>query len=673
MTVFPRLFRLFIYVIITPLFVTGIFLFYYQDYSKNEILGNYSNVAQISAAFIKQNIENIALRFDFANNLPQNDTARQAFDNALTASPDFVFLALLDNSGREILRSASKEISDNIPPIDFSPDPMFKKLTFDNIAITNMDGFAPFPLAGIIYPTKDRNFLFAVVNLYTVLDKITTQPIGNTGGIYFTAQDGGLLAFNGRPMPRVNPVDMASVLSSNKNIIKDLHTLQGGRLVGAYARTALPGVYLLVLQYKREAFYTISLITWLIVFFILATTTLSYFAALSFSQEVSEPIEKLTAAAQKIERNDFNVSVDAKGAWGEFEILINTVNAMAASLNHYQALQLDKILDEKKKTDMLARLMRDGVIMCTIAGEQLFINQTAARILDSDALSSVSGGKKPALSELLKIKSGTVFTYGEGSAKAHFEIITEFFKPANEEQLAIIILRDITTEHEISEMKTDIFNSVAHDLRAPLLGLQAHIMIMQDSELERGKQKKMLNAMEQSSLTLTSLIENILDASKLERGLLLPAKTDFDISASAQKVLDVLMPLAKKRGNTMDNEIKPDTIILADKNLIGRVLSNLLSNAIKFTKSGKITVRYSRGGGYHKITVADSGIGIKEDELPKVFEKYHQANTGVKGYGLGLNISKQIINAHGGEMTVESKEGEGSQFSFTIPVKGDMA
>ena len=692
MTLFYRLFRLFIFVIIAPLFVTGVFLFYYQNHNKTEILENYHTLARISSGFIKQNIENIALRFDFANELApklsdgstkqkaaapgEGSLAQAALDDALKNNPDFVFLAVLDSAGQEIMRSAPKEISANIPAVNLAGSPALKST--GEIVINDTGARAPFPLVEIIYPAKDRKFLFAVVNLFSVWDKFAAQSIGRTGGIYFANAGDGFLVFSGRPAPEASPEAVRNALNSGKNLIKEMDDAHGVKLVGAFAPTPLPGTYIMVMQSRKEAYYTISLISWLIVFFILATTTLSYFAALSFSQEVSDPMEKLTAAAQKIAGNDFNVSLDPKGAWGEFELLIKTFNAMAEDLGHYSAVQLDKILDEKKKTDMLARLMRDGVIMCSMTGEKFFINQTAAKILNSEALCqllSCKKNQKPRIKDLLALKNGTVFTYGEegqSAQPAYFEMLIEFFKPANEERVAIIIFRDITSEHEINEMKNDIFNSVAHDLRAPLLGLQAYIMLMQEQSLPPTKQKEMLSSMEQSSKTLTSLIENILDASKLERGLLQPQKVSFDISASAQKVMDTLAPLAKKRGVKLINQIPPGTMAVADKNLIERVFTNLISNAIKFTKDGSAAAEYALRGRLHNITVGDNGLGIKEADLVKIFEKYHHTPGGPKGYGLGLNISKQIINAHGGDITVKSREGKGARFTFTLPAAGPL-
>jgi signal transduction histidine kinase len=658
----------------------GVFLFYYQDYSKKEILANYLGLARISAGFIKQNIENIALRFDFVNDAAplagkgDNEAARRALDAALNNSPDFIFLAILDENGKELARSAGKEISASVPAIDLSGDESLKKMGHDNITVSGPGGGARFPLVEIVYPAKDGRYLFAVVNLFSVWDKFAAQRIGRTGGIYFAGAGRGFLAF-GRPAPPVGSGALDALFGLKEAAVRDLRNQFGDSLVGAWAPTALPGIYIMVLQYKKEAFYTISLVSWLIVFFILATTTLSYFAALSFSQEVSEPIEKLTAAAKKVADNDFNVSLDSSGAWGEFEILINAFNYMAGGLKHYQAVQLDKILDEKKKMDLLAGLMRDGIVMCSKEGEKFFVNKTAAKILESDVLCnnvvctlSTRGKAAPALKDLLALKSGTVFAYEEqGSPKAHFEILIEFFEPAQEETVAIIIFRDITSEYEINEMKNDIFNSVAHDLRAPLLGLQAYIMILAQGGLKAEKQKEILKSMEQTSGTLTALIENILDASKLERGLVRPHKEMFELKPVASKVITGLTPLAQEKGLYLKNEIPSFLKVNADKGLIERVLSNLISNAVKFTRKGGIEISAKETGASAEVTVKDTGIGIKPAELDKIFEKYHTAKTDVKGYGLGLSIARQIINAHGGALGAASREGLGSAFTFTLP------
>lgn len=677
MTLFSRLFKLFILVIITPLFVTGVFLFYYQNHSKTEILDNYLNIAQISSKFIAQNIENTSLRFDFINKVTptlnkNKKDVQKLLDETLFSNPDFVFLAILDSSGKEVLRSASQEVSSLINYVDLSSDPSIKNISTKNIALSGFETKLPLPFLEIVYPTKDGKFLFAIVSLSDIWDKMTEQTIGASGGIYFATQQDGLLSFNRRILPEINPQQIADIIKSDKPLIRQVRDLAGDTFVGALTPSPIPGTYIMVLQYQKEAYYTISFITWLIAFFILATTTLSYFSALSFSKEISEPVEKLTAAAQKISENDFNVNLQVEDVWGEFELLVDTFNAMAQRLSEYQAVQLDKLLDEKRKTDLLAGLMRDGLVMCTLEGYQLYANKTAQEILESDALCqnlecTIHGSlKRPELKHLISVPAGTAFNYPKDGKDTYFEVVSEVFRPAKQEPVAIIVFRDITTEHEINEMKNEIFNSVAHDLRAPLLGLQAYLMILREGNLNKEEQNKTISAMEDSSKTLTSLIENILDISKLERGVMLLNKTQFDLSATVQSVIQTLGPIAMEKGLKIANYIPEKTIIYADKNLIERVLSNLISNSLKFTENGGVEVFYSFEDNAHNISVKDSGEGIKESELTKIFEKYHQSGGGT-GYGLGLAIVRRIVLAHNGDVWAQSAKGNGATITFTIP------
>lgn len=684
MTLFSRLFKVFIAVIIIPLFVTGVFLFYYQNHSKTAILENYFNLADISAVYIKQNIEDSASRLDF---LAQASSAfykepalfKNILDNAVFSNPEITFLALLGKDGKELARSENSEASQLIKPIDISKDSSFVTMGENTFVIKYLDPELPLPYVGIIYPVANGDYIFSVLDLSRIWYSVAMQRLGVTGGLYLVSEE-GFLNFKVLPVPSVAPEVLSSALGEDNGLIKSIKTLNGDNFVGAYAQTVLPGVYVLALQYGKEAFYNITLTSWMIAFFILATTTLSYFAAYVFSKDISEPVELLTEGARKISAGDFEVSVNTDGAWGEFEILIKTFNEMAARLSSYQAVQLDKLLDEKKKIDLLAGLMRDGLVMCSLDGNLLFANAVADRILQSDALCgdlqcTIYGTMpRPTLKQLTEIKRGTVFAYEADAKKRYFEIVSELFRPVNQEAVFIIIFRDITAEHEIRAMKDDIFNAVAHDLRAPIMGLQAYLMILKEGSLNEAQKEQMLNAMENSSKMLSVLVENILDVSRFERGILTLHKEDFDASASLNSVISALKPLADNKNLYIKSYLPQSLKVFADKGLFERIFSNLVSNAIKFTDVGGVEVSYEKLSSpisQHCFGVKDTGRGISEEELPKIFEKYHQADRGEKGYGLGLSIVRQSVLAHGGDIKAYSKLGEGTEIKFTLPIVED--
>ncbi len=653
---FARLFKLFILVIITPLFITGVFLFYYQNHSKTEILENYKNLTALASDFFKQNIEDSYQKLEY---LARLNTAKQKnfleeVKNTIYLNPQFSFIALLDEKGKNIISVNSEEKDFSVDLSNYSD---LKNITEAQVALSPLEAQGEGDIS-VLYPRYDGKYIFALINIKDFMKKIESKYFGKSGAFYFINQEGEIISFYSRLLPDIEPAEIKA-LFKDSFLIKNAVSRDNTIFVGAWQKTILPQTNIALLQYKKEAFWNINLITWLIAFFILATTTLSYFAALLFSQEVSKPVEDLTKAAKKIASNDFDIDLSTEDTWGEFEILTNTFKEMALKLKKYQTLQLDKILDEKKKLDLLVSLMRDGLIMCSLKGTKLFANETAEYILRSGALSKEN--QKEQIKTILELKQNTIFSVIRDEKEFYFEIIKDTFKPIKAQAVNIILFRDITYEHQINQMKESVFNAIAHDLRAPLLGLQGYMMLLENTSLTK-EQKEMLDNMEKSSQTLTSLIENILDISKLEKGLLKLNKTIFNLEKCATQVIKELSAVAQNKNIKIENLISPAIKIKGDEQLLKRVFSNLISNALKFTEKGKIVISYNKG----KVCVKDSGCGIVATDLPKIFDKYNKGNSKEKGYGLGLNISRHIIEAHGGKIEAQNNKEGGASFFFSV-------
>ena len=653
---FARLFKLFIMVIITPLFITGVFLFYYQNHSKTEILENYKNLTTLASDFFKQNIEDSYQKLEYLASL---DTAKQTkfleeIKNTIYLNPQFTFIALLDKQGKNIVSVNTEK--DNFS-VDLSSFPYLKDISDKQVALGPLD-LQERGDVSVLYPRSDGKYLFALIDIQGFMQKLEDKDFGKSGGFYFINEKGEIISFNSRLLPDITAEEIRAVMQESF-LIKKVFAKDKTIFVGAWQKTILPQTNIALLQYRKEAFWNINLITWLIAFFILATTTLSYFAALLFSQEISKPVEDLTKAAKKIASNDFDINLSSIDTWGEFEILTNTFKEMALKLKRYQALQLDKILDEKKKLDLLVSLMRDGFIMCSLKGTKLFANETANFILQSKVLSK--GKEKDQIKALLEQKQNKIFSVERDNKEFYFEIIKDTFKPSKAQAVNIILFRDITYEHQINQMKESVFNSIAHDLRAPLLGLQGYMMLLENTSLTE-KQKEMLDNMEKSSQTLTSLIENILDISKIEKGLLKLNKTTFNLNNCAAQVIKELSAVAQNKNIEIKNKIAPIIKVNGDEHLLKRVFSNLISNALKFTEKGEIVISYNQG----KVCIKDTGCGIAPTDLSKIFDKYNKGNSKEKGYGLGLNISRHIIEAHGGTIEAQNNKGAGASFFFSV-------
>ncbi|MEH2009267.1 PAS domain S-box protein [Nostoc sp.] len=267
-----------------------------------------------------------------------------------------------------------------------------------------------------------------------------------------------------------------------------------------------------------------------------------------------------------------------------------------------------------------------------------------------------------------------------------------FKKTADQESDACfgwaLLIRDVTAEKEIDQMKTDFISTVSHELRTPLTSVLGFASIIQEkletdvfpllSTEDRKLQKTIkrvadnLNIIVLEAERLTSLINDVLDIAKMEAGKVEWQMQPLDPSELLDWATNSTAGLFETNGLQLMCEIEPGLPqIVGDRNRLLQVLINLISNAVKFTESGSVICRVKKENEGVCISVIDTGIGITPEDQPKVFEKFRQVGDTLtdkpKGTGLGLPICKQIVDHHGGKIWVESQSGKGSIFSFIIP------
>ena len=233
---------------------------------------------------------------------------------------------------------------------------------------------------------------------------------------------------------------------------------------------------------------------------------------------------------------------------------------------------------------------------------------------------------------------------------------------------------------ELSEMKEEFLALTTHDLRSPLTVISGVISFFTSGRLGElsPEQKNMVSMMERNAQSLIELVNDLLDASKLESGTMRLDLTSINLRGLIDELRENMEPLAREKGITLEEHLPPDAPpVKADRTKLRRILVNLLSNALKFTgKGGTVWVRATpEEDGRVRISISDTGVGIAPEDVERLFDKYEQARSratrGEKGTGLGLYITKQLVELHGGEIEVTSEIGKGSTFSFTLPAATD--
>jgi signal transduction histidine kinase/ABC-type amino acid transport substrate-binding protein len=227
---------------------------------------------------------------------------------------------------------------------------------------------------------------------------------------------------------------------------------------------------------------------------------------------------------------------------------------------------------------------------------------------------------------------------------------------------------------ELDKAKTDFLNMASHELKTPLTAMSAYLDVLDDySDQYSKEQLDGLEAIKRNSNQLKTLINNLLEVSRITSGKFELNKNEVDIEKSINNELSNLRILANNKGIKLNAMIDKLPTITTDELRFQEVINNLVGNAIKFTEHGAVVITAKREGEFVSVSVSDTGIGIPADKMKNLFETFYQVNSAVDrkfgGTGLGLSITKKIIESQGGKIIVTSEYGKGSTFSFILPIR----
>ncbi|HNX80619.1 MAG TPA: ATP-binding protein [Candidatus Omnitrophota bacterium] len=358
-----------------------------------------------------------------------------------------------------------------------------------------------------------------------------------------------------------------------------------------------------------------------------------------------------------------------------------TINILEDLQESKDVIELDKL-----KMESMIQSMSEGVILLEEGVETIVMNPQARRMLDCAPDQAVSSRH---IQE--KLKQHNLLDAWNGCRSQHHPVAKEIsigtlqktvlrvemnpvYNSAHALTGVVIVVHDITREREIDRMKSEFISTVSHELRTPLAITKEGISLVLDriSGQINEQQQKILTKANDNIDRLSRIINNLLDISKIEAGRVELKKELVDIAELARAVLTAFESRFKEKNLSVSFEADSGGVwIFVDADKMVQVFTNLLNNALKFTNQGGVTVKIHSMPDSVECSVADTGIGISEEDMPRVFQKFQQFGRipggGEKGTGLGLSIVRGIIELHNGKVKVVSSLGKGTTFICRLP------
>jgi PAS domain S-box-containing protein len=372
----------------------------------------------------------------------------------------------------------------------------------------------------------------------------------------------------------------------------------------------------------------------------------------------------------------------------------------------------DKLTAEKSQDEAVLTAIADGVYAVDMNRNLVLINKAAQEMTSWSEKDSL--GLK--CSTVMKLKKDDDISVCEkdcpalavwNTGEAVFRNDTCFVHKKNRKRIqlsssyapikdyegkmagAICVFRDVTKEREVERLRNEFVSTASHELRTPITATEGYLSIVTDSGMVKidDKGKEFIAKAKNTLMSMSKLIQNLLAVTKIEEGKLETNVTNFSIHDLTKEVTDVFGTKAKEKGigltliESKNLNVKGKKVIgrslnvRADMEMIREVLNNLIENAIKFTEKGGVTISIDYDEEFATVNVEDSGMGMPTDAQKHLFEKFYRVDNSatreVGGTGLGLYITRSIIETFGGRIWVDSAQGKGSKFHFTVPLSLD--
>lgn len=411
------------------------------------------------------------------------------------------------------------------------------------------------------------------------------------------------------------------------------------------------------------------------------------YLAFFLANRIVEPLRQLTASTAKIAGGDLNAKVPVTSR-DEVGVLAAEYNRMAERIRQLRSSDMGKLMVAQQTTEAAIDSLYDPIIVTDGEGQVTRLNPAAEEIFGSEkenagkhigevardvriagAVAEAIESQRPVAGEGM---ASVLPLAVDGSERAYRLRTTPMRDNGSRLLGAVTLLEDITHLREIDRLKSEFIATASHELRTPLTSVQMGVYLLLEGAVGElnDKQTEVLSACREDCDRLDKLMRDLLDLSRIEAGESKPHLVPIRTKDLINYAIKELRPQVESKGLDFTVEAPIDLpSVMADRSQVERVLSNLVANAMRYTKHGEVKISAEPRGTSVAVSVSDTGSGIPQEYLPHIFEKFVQvpgAATG--GAGLGLAISRLIVEAHGGQISVQSEPSKGSTFTFTLPM-----
>jgi two-component system phosphate regulon sensor histidine kinase PhoR len=406
-------------------------------------------------------------------------------------------------------------------------------------------------------------------------------------------------------------------------------------------------------------------------------------AAISWviSRRISRPIEQMKKSAEQFAAGDFSQQLNFSSTL-EMAGLADALNQMANQLDH----RIKTIINQRNQLETVLASMLEGVIAVDSEERIVSINRAAAQLFENETASC----QNKSIQEVIRSSALQQFIRRAlSNPKPAEEDITVYqneervidvkstpLLDADRQQIGtLVVFNDVTQLRDLENMRRDFVANVSHEIKTPLMAIKGFVETLQQGKVHRAEEKvRFLSIIQKHVDRLNSIIEDLLALSRIEQ-----EDERREINFQQIKIRDIFeaavqlcRPKAEEKKVRIELDCDKETTAVLDPTLIEQAVANLLDNAIKYSEpQSAVLLRSRRQNSEVVISVEDHGIGIAQKHLPRLFERFYRVDQArsrsMGGTGLGLAIVKHIAQAHGGQVTVESRLGEGSRFSIHLP------